>query len=55
MTCCCGRLLLAVLSLQEMRDLSQYAAGIQAGLAQTFTPRTMLEKGIAQADIENGD
>ena len=55
MTCGCGRLVLAVFSLQEMCYLSQYTPAIQAGLAQTFTPGSMLDKGIGQADIEYGD
>ena len=55
MTYCCGRLVLAGFSLQEMCYLSQYAPGVQAGLAQTFTPGAMLDKGIGQADIEYRD
>ena len=55
MTCRCGRLILAEFSFQEMRDLPKYALGIQTGLAQTFTPGTMLDKGIGQADVEYRD
>ncbi len=54
-TCCCWRLFLAVSSLQELRNLSEYALGMQIGLAQTFTPGAMLDKCIGQADVEYGD